>query len=272
MRGFTLASAAMTLLLTGCVGTGSSGDTLSTATAASFADYVLLDPASGTLQPRAELPDLATNPVYRDGVIVFRRIPGGRALLGTINTESYRESDDVARYHEAAVAEHFISVFEITAAQSARLSSSATASSSSLPQASLSPAAVDTLLAAANARLRLRLRLPSATEWEYNCRAGSRGLFSWGDQTDSLISDQTAITSASGPAAVGSKAANGFGLFDMHGNVWEITTDESTDQATRFICGGSWRDPLLQARCANRAQMPTHISHPLVGFRLVLER
>jgi len=272
MHFLFISMAGLVLLLGGCVGSGSSGNSLSTATANAFSDYVLVNPVTGSTEMRADVPDLATNPTYRSSVIVFRRIHGGGGALGTSDNEAYREADDFSHYRSLTVAEHFLAVFELTNAQYEKLAGSSVAGDA-LPKTDLSPAAVDTLLDAASSRLRLRLRLPSANEWEYDCRAGALSLFSWGDQTDTLIPSQYATTyidAATAVAPVGSRSANGFGIFDMHGNVWELTSDESA--TSRAICGGSWRDPLLQARCANRAQLPIHIGHPLVGIRLVLGR
>lgn len=262
----------MAFVLGGCVGSGSSGDSLATATASVFSDYVLMDPVDGSLEMRADVPDLTTNPIYRSSKIVFRRIHGGGGVVGTSEGEPYREADDFTRHRSLTAGDHFLAVFELTNAQFEKLENSGKIGDA-LPKTGISPAAVDDLLDAASSRLRLRLRLPSAGEWEYDCRAGSRSLFSWGDQTDTLFSSKYATTDV-GPtsalAPVGVLSANAFGIFDMHGNVWEMTGDES--DSSRVICGGSWRDPLLQARCANQARMPILHGHPLVGLRLVLSR
>ena len=70
-------------------------------------------------------------------------------------------------------------------------------------------------------------RLPSASEWEYAARAGTTTVYSWGDkagenraQCDNCRSD---IPGRFAP--VGSFAPNKWGIYDMHGNVWEWTKD-----------------------------------------------
>jgi formylglycine-generating enzyme required for sulfatase activity len=69
-------------------------------------------------------------------------------------------------------------------------------------------------------------RLPTEAEWEHSARGGSLGLFPWGNEP---VDKRRANFSGSGigtTTAVGSYPPNGFGLFDMAGNVWEYLSDE----------------------------------------------
>jgi formylglycine-generating enzyme required for sulfatase activity len=120
-------------------------------------------------------------------------------------------------------------------------------------------------------------RLPTEAEWEYACRAGTTTAFSCGNSLSptqaNIAADHqplAALPSAAerGPLPVGSFAPNAFGLYDMHGNVWEGCADlygfdyyahapvvdpQGPAVGTgRVVRGGDWRFPASFARSANR--------------------
>jgi sulfatase modifying factor 1 len=121
----------------------------------------------------------------------------------------------------------------------------------------------------------LPVRLPSEAEWEYACRAGTTTPFSFGDRiTPELVNYDGNNPYAGGEKGlyrqktvpVASLPANGWGLYEMHGNVWEWCADWYADYSTepqvdpqgpatgggRVLRGGSWFDDGGGVRSARR--------------------
>ena len=149
-------------------------------------------------------------------------------------------------------------------------------------------------------------RLPTEAEWEYACRAGTTTTFSSGDDPKSLAEvaalydsetvklfpqwKENALPASDGQqftAPVGSYKPNAFGLYDMHGNVWEWCSDwygedyygksptddpqgpESGRQRVRR--GGSWHTWPFYMRSSFRNYNSPQTRYVLVGFRVVRE-
>ncbi len=71
------------------------------------------------------------------------------------------------------------------------------------------------------------MRLPTEAEWEYAARGGLKGKdFPWGDQLPDKTRANYGASEIKAPVKVASYPANGYGLFDMAGNVWEFLADE----------------------------------------------
>ena len=132
-------------------------------------------------------------------------------------------------------------------------------------------------------------RLPTEAEWEYACRAGTTTRFSYGeDPVYALLTNYAWYDENSGSMthSVGQKLANGWGLFDMHGNVHEWVQDSSDGSGSypggsttdplvttgdfRRFRGGDWRGGVVLARCARRVYHNSTLTVDLLGFRLVL--
>ncbi len=129
-------------------------------------------------------------------------------------------------------------------------------------------------------------RLPSEAEWEYACRAGTRTRFFWGDDPDSSLIGGFAWFEGNSegsvhPVALGQP--NGWGLYDMSGNVWEWCRDrwsdyetapsdgsawESSDVVDRVLRGGSWNGPAVLCRSAHRNGHSHERTMINTGFRV----
>ena len=117
--------------------------------------------------------------------------------------------------------------------------------------------------------------LPTEAQWEYACRAGTTTAYSWGNTIASSNAnynwDGTYISGNDFKQTreVGQYAANPWGFFDMHGNVWELTHDPSG----LVMRGGSWNTGVAQLRSAYRAttNIPTNGDFYL-GFRVGFQK
>ena len=131
-----------------------------------------------------------------------------------------------------------------------------------------------------------KYRLPSEAEWEYAARAGRTTKYHWGNEVGANLAncyddcgDQWEYT-----ATVGSFRPNGFGLHDMHGNVWEWVQDcwnygyagapsdgaawLTGDCSRRVLRGGSWHYVPLALRAAVRDRNSAGNRYDDVGFRV----
>jgi formylglycine-generating enzyme required for sulfatase activity len=136
-------------------------------------------------------------------------------------------------------------------------------------------------------KTRRSFRLPTESEWEYAVRGGSETKFSWGNKTGRNNANCDGCGSQwdnRKTAPVGAFEANAFGLYDMHGNVWEWVEDCYKDSYwlvpdqgsahTRGYCnyrvlrGGSWYLSPSDLRSANRSRTEPSKRSPYYGFRV----
>ena len=132
-------------------------------------------------------------------------------------------------------------------------------------------------------------RLPTEAEWEYACRAGTKTTYCFGDIEKDLddyawFGDNAYDKGEKYAQPVGGKKPNAWGLFDMHGNVFEwchdlygeYPTGTATDPTGptrgefRVFRGGSWVSLARYCRTANRYRYWRRIRFPGLGFRLAL--
>jgi formylglycine-generating enzyme required for sulfatase activity len=131
------------------------------------------------------------------------------------------------------------------------------------------------------------LRLPTEAEWEYACRAGTKTRFSYGDDADyRQLGEYAWYASNSGNKThpVGEKKPNGWGLYDVHGNVWEWCQDwygeyaagqaaDPTGPASgsvRVLRGGCWFYFPQNCRSAYRVYDAPVYRDVNIGLRVVV--
>jgi len=129
-------------------------------------------------------------------------------------------------------------------------------------------------------------RLPTEAEWEYACRAGSTTCFCFGISESGLNAYAWYDKNSKGRThPVGRKKPSAWGLYDMHGNVWEWCQDWYGDYpsgsvtnpigpssgSNRVVRGGSWLNPASGCRAANRAVNSPERGCNYIGFRLLRE-
>jgi hypothetical protein len=118
-----------------------------------------------------------------------------------------------------------------------------------------------------NAKSGRQYRLPTETEWEYACNGGSQAEYCGSNNIDAVAWYDKNSNKTTHP--VGQKQANGYGLYDMSGNVWEWQSDcWEGDCAKRVLRGGSWYDIPQRAGAAYRIRGGPAGHFNLYGFRL----
>jgi formylglycine-generating enzyme required for sulfatase activity len=152
----------------------------------------------------------------------------------------------------------------------------AAAGSTNLPNNPVEQVSFNDITSADGFLARIGARLPTEHEWEFAARGGNRrqgnngGVdFTWAGSNNA---DEVAWRPGNRPTAstqpVGGLAPNELGIYDMSGNVWELT---NTLWGTyRVVRGGSWFDDATFARVALRFNSTPTIRSSLLGFRVAL--
>ena len=226
----------------------------------------------------------------------FVRIAPGDFQMGSPATEAGRGSDE--SLHAARVNRPFyLGVYEVTQGQWKTVMSenpSQFKGDDNLPVDSMSWHRAVEFCDTLSTREHRKYRLPTETEWEYACRAGTTGAYYTGAglTTGQANYDGTfgAATQAAGEnrnktTPVGSFGPNAWGLYDMHGNVWEWCNnvycaygeepprEPAGSKVAPFMSlrGGSWRSKAGDCRSACRYKDKSTAGSKNIGLRVLME-
>ncbi|MGH9756001.1 MAG: SUMF1/EgtB/PvdO family nonheme iron enzyme [Blastocatellia bacterium] len=223
------------------------------------------------------------------------KVPGGVFDMGLPSDESQREDNEVLR-RGVRVNGFFIGRFEVTQAQWRAVMGdnlNPYFKGANLPIEKVSWEDAIEFCRRLSRRTGREYRLPTEAEWEYAARAGARTPFAFGETiTPEIVNYNGNIPYGNAPKGeyrqrtipVGSLGvANAFGLFDMHGNVWEWCEDwygpydpnqldnpkGPVSGSTRVLRGGSWATFGGGCRSANRLYLAPSTRVFDLGFRVV---
>ena len=232
-----------------------------------------------------------------DGITIdMVAIPGGSFVMGSPSTEAGRHSDEGPQ-RTVTVAPFFMGKYEVTQAQYQAVMGNNPShfKGAKRPVEGVNWDEAVEFCRKLTQKTGKTYRLPSEAEWEYACRAGTTTLFYFGDTiTPDLVNYNGNYPYGAAPKGlwrkqttdVGSFPPNAFGLYDMHGNVWEWCSDKwhgnyngaSTDGSSwetgtdnnRVQRGGSWDYHAVHCHSAVRNSYSAVDRDMSIGFRVAL--
>jgi len=229
----------------------------------------------------------------------FVFIPPGKFHMGSTENVAKSENDE-RPLHQANITKGFyMGKYEVTQKQYLEVMKYHKGSKfvgDKLPIDNIEWYQASTFIEKLSQKTKLKFRLPTEAEWEYACRAGTQTAFYTGK---TISPDQANYnckkTYMGGPQGlpydetreVGSYPPNPFGLYDMHGNVWEWCSDWYDNDYYKFcddddpqgphkggkkvIRGGSWNQGPDKLRSADRKGRNPKADRKHIGFRVVLD-
>jgi formylglycine-generating enzyme required for sulfatase activity len=247
--------------------------------------YVLVDLSGGTSVASYPVTNLSSvpadlltntggpggNSIYKTTHLVLRRIPAGTFTMGSPVTEIGRGSNET-QHQVTLTHDFFMGVFDVTQEQYrlvTGLSPSYYSGNPANPVETVSWRDVrgadanwqggtqwpdaNTFLGLISAKTNLAFDLPTEAQWEYACRAGTTTALNNGQNLTSGTQDAAAdavawyVHNSPSVHAVGFKQPNAWGLYDMHGNVFELCLDWSALWPPKDYAATPVTDPLGDA-------------------------
>jgi formylglycine-generating enzyme required for sulfatase activity/tetratricopeptide (TPR) repeat protein len=220
-------------------------------------------------------------------------VPGGRFWMGALDMEG--QSNENPR-HEVAIAPFYISKYLITQIQYQTVvgKNPSHFKGKNRPVENVSWWDAVYFCEALSKKTNRRFTLPSEAQWEYACRAGTMTSFYFGETISTNQANYNGNTDDSvgegmyraQTTNVGVFSPNNFGLYDMHGNVWEWCADHwhnsydgapndgsswltDDNRTSRLLRGGSWLRGSDRCRSASRYRFSPNAKDNSIGFRVI---
>ncbi len=233
----------------------------------------------------------------------FMLIPAGTFFMGSSTTEYKRDRNEGPAHDITISKPYYLGKFEVTQKQWNSFFEGTVFArkefefpGDNMPVETVSGFEAEKFLMDLSSKLNMKFRLPTEAEWEHACRAGTQTPFYTGEtiSTSHANYDGSKVykngvkgLELKQTVDVGMYPPNPFGLYDMHGNVWEWCKDwydgsfykesPGTDPtgppsgSNRIIRGGCWKSHPTKCRSAERDYHNPSKSEELIGFRVLLE-
>lgn len=220
--------------------------------------------------------------------MVLALIPPGTFLMGSPLSEKGRGENET-QHRVTLTREYYLGVYPVTQAQWRQVMDTNPShfKGDDLPVESVSWEECQDFCRRLSAKEGAEYRLPTEAEWEYACRAGTITAFCCGDREE-LLGEYCWYRKNSGQQThpVGQKQANAWGLYDMHGLVWEWCADWD-DWTGRYMIdavnptgpklgsarvnrGGAWRFDAYRCRASSRHGYRPASRLDALGLRLAM--
>jgi len=227
------------------------------------------------------------------------RIPAGKFLMGSPKAETGHQNQEGPQRRVTISKPFYMGAHEVTQSQWRAVMGTAPWNGKTYAKSGASNAAsyigrddASKFCRMLSKKTGRKVSLPTEAQWEYACRAGSKTAYSFGDDVSKLGDyawyDKNASEKDEKYAhAVGHKKPNAFGLYDMHGNVYEwcrdwydanfyskaknVDPENTTETNALVLRGGSWGSISLYCRAAYRGNISADVRNIDYGFRVVVE-
>ena len=235
-----------------------------------------------------------------ENILVLVKVSGDRFIMGTPDSEIGRNDDETPQ-HQVNINDFWVSKYPVTQHQYQGVMNDNPSmfKGENRPVENVSWYQAQDFCQKASQITGKNIRLLSEAEWEYVCRAGTKTAFHFGSTiTSQLVNYKACFGYGEGESGkcreettdVGIFPPNNFGLYDLHGNVWEWCEDHwhdsyqyapefgegwlkqiehpEEDKQPRVIRGGSWDDTAYYCRCGVRLWALPNFKGKLIGFRV----